>query len=135
MREGFLSIWRVDNQSLRMCEDRQVDVDALEVSRVSLDSGRPMAELSVVRTSALSLKRCCSFFTLFLRSFFARCSSLLILTPVRALLSRTLRVSPSCYLTVSSTNKFGQTKLFLGVSTHRNALWTLGSTCFTKTAY
>ena len=38
MRESCLTIWRADShQALRMCEDRQVEVDATEVSNVSWD--------------------------------------------------------------------------------------------------
>ena len=38
LRESLLSLWKVDiNQALRVCEGRQVQVEALEASFVSVD--------------------------------------------------------------------------------------------------
>ena len=39
LREALLSMWKVDiHQALRMCQDRQVEVNASGASYVSLDS-------------------------------------------------------------------------------------------------
>ena len=91
LRERLLSIWKFDiNQVLRMCEDRQAEVDASDVSHVSWDTvNHPWPSCFGLRSLCIKSQPSPSFLLVSCWFFYGRLHAPVLLRPVGLTLDRT----------------------------------------------